>query len=125
MLCDEEERVEHVPDGGGVGEVGERDSGVAGAEHLVVLLLDELRLEGGRQGRVDPEQRLRVRAGAHAAAARLDAEEVVEERDDEVVVQQQRPRRCLALPAAAARVESADGDRKDRQPAGRRVAEDR
>ena len=36
---------------------------------------------------VDAEQAVAVRPGARAAAARLDAEQVVEQRDDEVVVQ--------------------------------------
>ena len=56
---------------------------------------DDLPLELVRPVQVDAEQPVAVRAGARAAAAGLDAEQVVEQRDDEVVVQ--------VAPAAARR----------------------
>jgi hypothetical protein len=55
------------------------------------------------------QQPVPVRAGAGAAAASLDAEQVVEQRDDEVVVQ---------VPGAVA-----DAERDDGQPGGLLVAE--
>jgi hypothetical protein len=59
---------------------------------------------------VDAEQAVTVWAGARAAAAGLDAEQVVEQRHDEVVVQ---------VPAAVA-----DHERHDAQPPRVVVAED-
>ena len=71
----------------------------------------DLALELVRALEVDAEQPVPVRAGARAAAAGLDAEQVVEQRDDEVVVQ--------VAPARAAHHE-----RHDREPLGVEVAED-
>ena len=72
----------------------------------------DLTLELVRALGVDAEQPVPVRSGAGTAAARLDAEQVVQHRDDEVVVQ-------------IATVGSADDERDDRQPLGLEVAEDR
>src|SRR3954447_3105214 len=47
----------------------------------------DLALARGRALEVDPNQPMAVRPRAGAAAARLDAEQVVEQRDDEVVMQ--------------------------------------
>ena len=65
-----------------------------------------------RMGRldVDPEQAMAVRPGTRAAAARLDAEQVVEQRHDEVVME-------IAVIVA-------DRERHDRQARQRGVAED-
>ena len=69
-----------------------------------------LRVHRRRPLRVDRIHAVDVRAGAEAAAARLDPEQVAEQRDDEVRVQH------------PARV--ADAERHDREPLERRVAED-
>ena len=63
-----------------------------------------------RPVRLDAVDAMQVRAGAEAAAACLDPEQVAEERDDEVVVQQ---------PSAMSK---SQGD--DREPFARGVAED-
>ena len=72
--------------GDGVGdEVVEVDPGPAGLDALAAVA--DLVAAGVRARRVDGQQPVPVRAGAGAAAAGLDAEQVVEQRDDEVVVQ--------------------------------------
>ena len=63
-----------------------------------------------RAARRDAQQPVPVRAGAGAPAARLDAEQVVQQRDDEAMVQHQ------AI--------TVHPERHDRQPGSIEVAED-
>ena len=65
----------------------------------------DLALELVRRLEVDPEEPVAVRAGARAAAPRLDPEQVVEERHDEVVVE---------VPAGVADDERDDGQALER-----------
>ena len=111
MLGDEEHRVDGEGEGGVAHKVGQGDARVPRAEHVVVLLLHQLGLYCDRGGLVDAEQTLRVRPRAHAAAAHLDAEEVVEEGDDKVVVQVEPRGR-------------ADREGEDGQPLGARTAQE-
>ena len=90
-------------------EVVEVDAYPAGLDALAAAPDLALELVGALE--VDAEQVVAVGAGARAAAAGLDAEEVVEDGDDEVVVQ-------VALALAA------DDERHDRQSLGVEVAED-
>ena len=84
-------------------DAGEREGGAQAA-------LPGLRVHRRRPGVVDRMHAMDVRAGAEAAAARLDPEQVAQHRDDEVRVQQ------------PARV--AEAERHDREPLALGVAED-
>ena len=87
---DDLDRLEDVVEDRLADEVVEVDADPAGLDALAAAR--DLALELVRRLDVDAEQAVAVRAGARAAAARLDAEEVVEQRDDEVVVQVARRR---------------------------------
>ena len=89
-------------------EVVEVHAHPAGLDALAAV--GDLALELVGSVEVDAEQPVTVRSRARAAAARLDAEKVVEDGDDEVVVE---------VPAAGA----VDDERHDRQPLGIEVAE--
>src|SRR3569623_3568866 len=90
-------------------EVVEVDAHPARLDALAAA--DDLALEFLAGLDVDAEQAMPVRTGAATAAARLDAEQVVEQRDDEVVVQ--------------VRLAMLHDEADDRQPPRRLVAEDR
>ena len=105
---DQLDRGGDVASGGRGDEVVEVDPGPAGLDPVAAV--PDLLAEGVRAGRADGQQPVPVRAGAGAAAAGLDAEQVIQQRDDEVVVQ---------VPGAVA---DAEGD--DRQPRGGAAAED-
>src|SRR5262249_30245275 len=86
----------------------EVDTGPSGLDPLAPA--EDLALERARGLEVDAEQPVPVGPRARAAAARLDAEEVVEQRDHEVVVEVARA--------------VLDDERHDRQALGVRVTED-
>jgi hypothetical protein len=106
---DQVDGVDEVVADGVADEVVEVDAGPAGLDAVAVV--HDLVEQGVGGGRVDGEQTVAVRPGARAAAAGLDAEEVVEQGDDIGVVQVG----TLAV---------ADAERDDGQPSGAVVAED-
>eukprot|EP00958_Prasinococcus_capsulatus_P025353 scaffold4262_cov328-Prasinococcus_capsulatus_cf.AAC.6 len=80
--------------------IGHTDPGEARSQHL--HFLQELGLDASGVCRGDAEQLERVRPGAGAPAASLDAEQIIQQRTDEVVVQEVR--------AGAAAAAAAGGD---------------
>ena len=110
MRCHEVDRLDDVLEDGLGDEVVERDARPAGLDALAPATHD-LALVLVRALEVDAEQPVAVGAGARAAAAGLDPEQVVEQGDDVVVVQ--------IAPRAPV-----DDERHDREPVGLEVAED-